>query len=171
MDRPLAELALRLGDALRRRGATLAVVESCTGGSLGAAITSVAGASDYFVGGMITYSVLAKQALLGVSPELLERHGPVSGEVAAAMAQRMRKLAESDFSLSVTGNAGPTTDSGEQSVGVVFLGLAGERAGSEHVEVARHQFAGTRIEVQRQAVRAALRMLLHHVTETRSASL
>lgn len=170
MDGSVEELAKRLGEELRRRGATLAVAESCTGGALGAAITSVAGASDYFLGGMLPYTARAKRELLGVPAEMLAERGAVSRAVAAAMARRMRLLARSDVAVSVTGNAGPSSDTGSQEVGLVYVGVCSGGARGDVVQVAEHHFRGSRAEVQRQAVAAALRLLAAHLTARAEAT-
>ncbi|MBI3091268.1 MAG: CinA family protein [Candidatus Tectomicrobia bacterium] len=170
MGTSVEELAKRLGGELRRRGATLAVAESCTGGALGAAITSVAGASDYFVGGMLAYTARAKWELLGVPAEMLAEHGAVSRELAVAMARRMRLLARTDVAVSVTGNAGPTSDTGSREVGLVYVGVCSGGARGEAVQVAEHRFRGSRAEVQEQAVAAALHLLVAHLTERAEAT-
>jgi nicotinamide-nucleotide amidase len=121
-DDSLASVVLK---RLRRRGETLAVAESCTGGGLGAALAAVPGASDVFLGGVIAYANAVKRELLGVAPELLAEHGAVSDPVAIAMAEGVRQRMGSDWALSVTGIAGPGGGSAEKPVGLVHLGLAG----------------------------------------------
>jgi len=112
-------------ERLRRRGETLAVAESCTGGGLGTALAAVPGASDVFLGGVIAYANSLKEGLLGVPPELLAEHGAVSDPVAIAMAEGVRRRTGSDWALSVTGIAGPGGGSATKPVGLVHLGLAG----------------------------------------------
>ena len=112
-------------ERLRRRGETLAVAESCSGGGLGAALAAVPGASDVFLGGVIAYANSLKEGLLGVPPELLAEHGAVSDPVAIAMAEGVRRGTGSDWALSVTGIAGPGGGSAAKPVGLVHLGLAG----------------------------------------------
>lgn len=160
MESALDELAQQVGERLRQCGATLSSAESVTGGALGATLASVAGASDYYLGGVVAYSARMKEELLGVAPELLRQHGPVSRAVAAAMAQRMRLVSRADYSLSVTGNAGPTADVGGRPVGVVYVGLCS----CEAEQVVEHLFAGDRRSVQCAAVRAALLVLLDHLS-------
>jgi nicotinamide-nucleotide amidase len=121
-DDSLASVVL---ERLRRRGETLAVAESCTGGGLGAALAGVPGASDVFLGGVIAYANAVKERLLGVPPELLAEHGAVSDPVAIAMAEGVRRRTGSDWALSVTGIAGPGGGSAAKPVGMVHLGLAG----------------------------------------------
>jgi nicotinamide-nucleotide amidase len=112
-------------ERLRRRGETLAVAESCSGGGLGAALAAVPGASDVFLGGVIAYANSLKEGLLGVPAELLAEHGAVSDPVAIAMADGVRRRTGSDWALSVTGIAGPGGGSAAKPVGLVHLGLAG----------------------------------------------
>lgn len=109
---------------LRKAGATLAVAESCTGGALSASFTSMAGASDYFLGGVVSYSNDVKANVLGVSRDTLERYGAVSEETAVEMADGVRRLCGADYALSTTGIAGPTGGSEDKPVGTVWIGLA-----------------------------------------------
>ncbi|MEN9540841.1 MAG: hypothetical protein RLZZ459_932 [Cyanobacteriota bacterium] len=118
----LAAVVLQL---LRRRGNTLAVAESCTGGGLGAALAAVPGASDVFLGGVIAYANAVKQALLGVPGELLQAHGAVSDPVAMAMAEGARRCTGADWALAITGVAGPAGGSEEKPVGLVHIAVAG----------------------------------------------
>jgi nicotinamide-nucleotide amidase len=112
---------------------TLACAESCTGGLLANRITNVPGASRVFLAGLTTYSSAAKCALLGVDAALIERHGAVSREVAAAMAAGARRVTGADFALATTGEAGPASGSG-QPVGTVFIALADPAGGEPIVE-------------------------------------
>jgi nicotinamide-nucleotide amidase len=113
-----------LATGLRSRGWSLAVAESCTGGQLGMELTSVAGSSEWFREGAVTYSNAAKQRQLGVSGELLRAHGAVSAPVAAAMAAGIRDASGADVALALTGIAGPGGGTDEKPVGTVFLGVA-----------------------------------------------
>lgn len=119
-----------VGNRLREMGATLSVAESCTGGLLGERITSVAGSSDYFAGGFLVYSDRMKTLLLGVEPELLAAHTAVSEQVAIAMAEGARTRTGSTFAISITGEAGPESASG-QPVGTVIIGFSAPDAESE----------------------------------------
>ncbi|MEB3166291.1 MAG: competence/damage-inducible protein A [Cyanobacteriota bacterium] len=118
----LASVVLEL---LRRRGQTLAVAESCTGGGLGAALAAVPGASDVFLGGVIAYANAVKQRLLAVDPELLAQHGAVSDPVAMAMAEGVRRRTGADWGVAITGIAGPGGGSPGKPVGLVHLAVAG----------------------------------------------
>lgn len=139
-------------ERLQARGQTLSVAESCTGGLLGARITERAGSSAYFLGGVLVYSNELKHRLLGVSQEILERHGAVSPECARAMAEGVKRLTGSDWALSVTGIAGPGGATAGKPVGLVYLGLAGR-------EAREFRFAGDRGQVRRLSVEKALEWL------------
>jgi len=121
-ERPVEEIVL---DACRERGLTLATAESCTGGLVAARLTSVAGSSDVFVGGVVAYSNGVKANELGVSADVLERHGAVSAEAAAAMAAGARARLGADVAVSVTGVAGPGGGTPDKPVGLVFLQAEG----------------------------------------------
>jgi nicotinamide-nucleotide amidase len=140
-----------LGAMLRQRSATLSVAESCTGGMVAQRITSVAGSSDYFVGGFLVYSDRMKTELLGVDPALVAQHTAVSAEVASAMAQASKSRTGSTYAISVTGEAGPESSSGAP-VGTVFIGFAGPDAAGAH----RFQFGGDRNRVRTLAAQTAL---------------
>lgn len=142
---------------LKDSGKTLAVAESCTGGLIGARITSVSGSSVCFLGGIISYSNDIKEKLLGVPGEMLARHGAVSEQVAGAMAEGVQRETGSDFAISVTGIAGPEGGTEQKPVGLVYIGLAG--AGDTVVR--RFVFEGDRTTVRQSAVEAALTMLLN----------
>ena len=123
-------LASVLLEQLRRRGHTVAVAESCTGGGLSAALAAVPGASDVFLGGVIAYANSVKQELLGVAPELLETRGAVSDPVALAMAEGARRHTGATWALAVTGIAGPAGGSDDKPVGLVHIAIAGPAGSS-----------------------------------------
>lgn len=129
-----------LGAQLRAAGATLALAESCTGGLASKLMTDEAGSSDLFLGGTVAYSNASKARLLGVPRALLERHGAVSAECAAAMARGARRAFGSDYAGAVTGVAGPAGGTPEKPVGTVFFGISGPRGVSAH----KASFRGTR---------------------------
>ena len=144
----------RAGELLRQQNLTLAVIESCTGGMLGSAITEIPGASDYFLGGAIVYSNQAKLSL-GVPPETLRDHGPVSSETALAMAEAASQSYNAHCAISVTGVAGPGDQNGVKA-GSVFIGVATPRG----AEVSKHEFPSRRPLVRSRAVTAALLQLI-----------
>jgi len=140
---------------LKARELTCATAESCTGGGVGSAITSVAGSSAVFAGGVISYSNDVKQKVLGVSADDLARVGAVSPEVAAQMAAGVRRLLGVDLAVSLTGIAGPDGGSAEKPGGLVWFGLA--TPGGVRTEKAI--FRGDRAKVREQAVIHAIGML------------
>lgn len=122
-----------VGRQLRESGKTLAVAESCTAGMLGMRITQIPGSSDYFKGGILCYSNQAKEELCGVPPELLQKHGAVSAEVAEALAKGVRDSLHSSIGLSITGIAGPGGGSPEKPVGLVYIGVSdGKQTENRH---------------------------------------
>ena len=150
-----APLEVVIGDLLRARSATLSVAESCTGGLLAERITSIAGSSDYFVGGFLVYIDRMKSALLGVDQQLLEEHTAVSEPAAQAMALGAQQRTGSTYALSVTGIAGPTGGTEATPAGTVFIGVAGPDACHAH----RFRFLGDRARVRTLAAQTALDLL------------
>ena len=144
-----------VGYWLQMRNATLAAAESCTGGLLAERITSVAGSSRYFLGGAVVYSNALKTELAGVPPEMIERHGAVSREVAAALAEGIRYRCESTLGVGITGVAGPGGGTAEKPVGLVFHAVASD-AGTE---VIQRKFPGDRKRIRRFASTMALDMV------------
>lgn len=148
-------LEAAVGARLKARGISIAVAESCTGGLLGGCLTSVPGASSYFLGGVIAYANAVKILRLGVPSRLLARHGAVSAECAAAMAEGARAALNSDMALAVTGVAGPGGGTAAKPAGLVFAAVCGPgRSGS----VRRLEIHGPRETVRQRAVTAALRL-------------
>ena len=147
-------LEAAVGRLLRERGQTLATAESLTGGMVGARITTVAGASDYYLGGVVSYATEAKAGLLEVDRDLLAEHGPVSEPVAAAMAAGARRAFGADLGLATTGVAGPAEQAG-QPVGTLCLGVA-DGAGSATMAV---RAPGDRAQVRAWATTVALDLL------------
>lgn len=152
----LIALAERLQGLCLGRGLTVAVAESCTGGLVATSITSVAGSSGYFLGGVVSYSNEAKQVLLDVPGSTLEAHGAVSAQVARAMAAGAQARFGATLAASVTGVAGPDGGSEEKPVGLTYVALASAGA----VEVRRIQLAGDRAGNRDAAARAALEWLI-----------
>jgi nicotinamide-nucleotide amidase len=144
-----------VGYWLQMRNATLAVAESCTGGLLGERITSVAGSSRYFAGGAIVYANDVKSELAGVPADMIERHGAVSREVAAALAEGIRYRCEASLGVGITGVAGPGGGSTEKPVGLVFHALASD-SGTEVIE---RTFPGDRKRIRWFATTMALDMV------------
>lgn len=142
-------------------GKRLATAESLTGGGIGAAITSVSGASRVYAGGIISYTNEVKHRVLGVPQELLDTLGAVSGPVAQAMAQGVKQVLDADVSVSVTGLAGPDGDEFGHPVGTVFIGYADESRSLFR----EYLFSGDREAVRKQTVCAALGLILEMAEE------
>lgn len=148
----LDRLAERVAGTLAPAGMTLATAESCTGGLIGGALTEVAGSSDWYLGGVVTYSNASKRDLIRVRGKTLKRFGAVSRNVAVEMAAGVRERFGSDIAVSVTGVAGPGGAVPGKPVGRVWIGVA-TPFGAGATE---HTFRGDRATVRRAAVRAAL---------------
>ena len=148
-----------VGDLLRIRGLTLATAESCTGGTIGALLTSIPGSSDYYRGRVICYHNDLKVGLVGIEEETLLRHGAVSELVAHQMAVGVRKATSSDLGLSATGIAGPGGAVAGKPVGLVFLGLS---SASETL-VERLDLRGGRKTIQLEAARMGLDWLRRYL--------
>lgn len=159
MEYVLSSLAAKLVTALSAKGLTCATAESCTGGGVGSAITSVAGSSAVFLGGVISYSNEVKADVLGVSRDSLASVGAVSSEVAAQMATGARRVIGSDLAVSLTGIAGPGGGSAEKPVGLVWFGLAT----SKGVTTQSRIFPGDRAAIRSAAIAHALGLLLSAV--------
>lgn len=157
----VASLEERVVQGLREQGMTLALAESCTGGLLAKRITDVPGASEVFGFGCVTYSNEAKQALVGVSPETLERYTAVSPETALEMARGARQRGGADIGLSTTGYAGPGGGTEEHPVGTVFIGLSW--AGGERVICPERRYMRSREQIRRSASSTALDLLRREV--------
>ena len=150
-------LAQRLGGLLRQRGLKLATAESCTGGWVGQAITSVPGSSEWYDRGIIAYSNQAKQDMLGVSETTLGRFGAVSEQTVTEMVSGALQRSGADLALAISGVAGPGGGTGEKPVGIVCF--AWGRKGAEAVVETRY-LQGDRAAVRRQAVEIALQRML-----------
>jgi PncC family amidohydrolase len=153
------QLEEAIGVCLRERGWTLAVAESCTGGLLGGRLTSVAGSSAYFAGGVIAYANVVKRDLLGVDAESLASDGAVSAVVAGQMADRVRRRLAADIGVGVTGIAGPGGATPGKPVGLVYVALA--YAGGKRV--CRFVLPGDRSAVREAAVEAAMSLLWEYL--------
>jgi nicotinamide-nucleotide amidase len=153
----LIAAAAGLLEACRARGLTLATAESCTGGLIAAALTEVAGSSDVFDRGFVTYSNQAKIEMLGIPAELIAEHGAVSREVAEAMAKGALAASQADIAVAVTGIAGPGGGSALKPVGLVHLCAAGRNGRLFHLEQ-RYGETG-RAEIRRAAVLDGIRLV------------
>ncbi len=162
-ERPIEELVLEL---CRARGLTLGTAESCTGGMVAERLTSVPGSSDAFVGAVVAYADEVKARELGVPPPVLERHGAVSAETAAAMAAGARERLGADVAVAVTGIAGPGGGSDEKPVGLVFL----HAEGPDGSRSADFVFPGDRNSIRRRATVTALHLLRRLLQQTRDES-
>jgi len=144
-----------VGYWLQMRNATVAVAESCTGGMLSERITSISGSSRYFLGGAVVYSNALKTELAGVPTEMIDRHGAVSREVAAALAEGIRYRCESTLGVGITGVAGPNGGTPDKPVGLVFHAVASDTG----TEVVQRNFPGDRKRIRRFASTMALDMV------------
>ena len=148
-------------DALRRSGSTVSVAESCTGGLLSMLLTERAGASEYMLGSATSYAASVKADVLGVPESVIREKGTVSPECAIAMADGVRRLTGSDYSVSVTGVAGPDEDEGK-SVGTVHLGFSSARR--ESVAISVHFSSWGRASIRRKSVVTALLLLSAYIS-------
>jgi len=155
-----ARLEQVLVDELRRRGETVTVAESCTGGRLSGTLTSVAGSSDVFPGGVVSYSLATKRDVLGIPQSLLEQYGTVSRQTAEAMAEHVQRLCRTTHSMAVTGVAGPNELEGKP-VGLVWI--AWRLGGKTHAR--EYRFAGDRRAIQVLAVKTAMFKLIQLLRE------
>lgn len=154
----LQAIAAEVGIGLRSRGERVALAESCTGGLIAKLFTDAAGSSAWFERGIVSYSNEAKQELLGVDAQTLKIHGAVSAAVVLEMAQGLLKRAPVDWTLAVSGIAGPDGGTADKPVGTVWLAFAGR---SIAASASRLQLAGDRDEIRRASASAALIGLRH----------
>ncbi len=157
------KLEKSVGIRLRERGWTLSIAESCTGGLICDRITNVPGSSDYFMGGMVTYSNESKAKHLGIPLGFIKQHGAVSPQVARRMAQGVRKAFHTTFGLSTTGVAGPTGGTKRAPLGRVFIGISD----GKRVWVKRENFKGSRIEIKKKATEEALQFFYERLIHSR----
>jgi len=157
------KLEKAIGDLLRQKGWILSIAESCTGGLICDRITDVSGSSDYFMGGMVTYSNESKAKHLGIPLDYIRKYGAVSPQVARRMAQGVRKAFNTTFGLSTTGVAGPTGGTRRSPVGRVFVGLAAGRK----VWVKKLDLKGTRREIKEKATEKALQFFYETLTHSK----
>ena len=151
-----------VGKLLKTKKLTVAVAESCTGGMLGEMITRIPGSSEYFQGGVISYSAQIKEELLKVPPEVIKKYGEVSKEVAQLMAEGVRRYCHSDIGISITGIAGPGGATEKKKVGLVYMALAdGKKTITQ-----KHQLFGNRQLIRLRSARRALNMLRMYLIGT-----
>ncbi len=155
-DAALARLARLVGRRLRQAGLTLATAESCTGGLLAKCLTDIAGSSDYFERGWVTYSNAAKQAELGVRRALIARHGAVSEAVALAMAKGAIRASRARVSIAITGIAGPGGGTRAKPVGTVWIAWGFRHRGKTIAIALPFRFRGGRDSIRHQAAAVAL---------------
>ena len=155
----LTTIAQQLGEILCKKNAKLTIAESCTGGAISEAITSVSGSSQWFEFGFVTYANSAKQQLLGVSEETLEQYGAVSEQVVKQMAQGAIKQSEADYAIAVSGVAGPDGGTEEKPVGTVWV------CWQTPSQIWTHKLvlSGDRQAVRTEAVKKSLQQLLQHL--------
>lgn len=154
-------LESRVGAALRARGWTVALAESCTGGLVGHRLTQVAGSSDYFLGGVVAYAYDAKERLLGVRHQTLYDHGAVSRETAIEMAHGARVAFGADLGLSVTGIAGPAGGMPDKPIGLTWIAVSTRTGDLAERYIGR----GDRIANKDSAAEAALDLLLRVIAQ------
>jgi PncC family amidohydrolase len=157
----LVALAARIKAAMVERHWTLASAESCTGGLVGHLLTEIAGSSDYYLGGLISYSNALKQAELGVPAEALARHGAVSAQTCVAMAEGARRRYQATLAVAVTGIAGPAGGTARKPVGLTYVAVADEAGNA----VRRHQWSGDRHANKQASARACLELILERLAE------
>lgn len=163
----LIDAATRMGELLEKKGWLMTTAESCTGGGVAQAITDIPGSSQWYEGGFVTYSNVAKTEMLDVPPALLAQFGAVSEEAAAAMAEGALANSSAHVSVSTTGIAGPTGAVPGKPVGTVCFGWSMERHGEPHTVTERLVFKGDRQAVRQQAVMHALEGLIRFVGQAR----
>ena len=153
-------LAKKLYEALKSKNMKVSTAESCTGGMIGAALTSVAGMSECYGYGVVTYANEAKEKMLGVKHETLEAYGAVSEQTACEMALGALKMSSSDVSVAVTGIAGPGGGSKEKPVGLVYIGYAYKKG---KCMAYKNILSGDRESVREQTVIKALEILIENI--------
>lgn len=155
MNKETLRLIQRVHDLFREKGLTLSVAESCTGGVISYFITALPGASNFFEAGVVSYSADAKKELLAVSPDTISAHGAISEETAREMAEKVRNLTRTDFSVSTTGNLGPEVLEAKEE-GLVYIAV--NREGETFTKELR--LTGNREQNQEEAAMEALRFLV-----------
>lgn len=160
MERTLIEIAQELGQALQARRLLVTTAESCTGGWVGQAITAIAGSSEWFERGFVSYSDTAKQEMLGVSEQTLRQYGAVSEETALEMAEGALRFSHAHLSLAVTGIAGPTGATPDKPIGLVWIAWSSLQLPPK---AKKAYFSGDRDQIRQQAVALAMTGLLDYM--------
>jgi PncC family amidohydrolase len=155
MDRETLKVIKKVHEIFKKKGLTLSVAESCTGGLISHYITILPGASNFFEGGIVSYSVKAKRKILGIPRRVIEKYGVVSEETAKEMAKRIRLLTHTDYSVSTTGNLGPDVLEGKE-LGLIYIAVS--RKG--HVFSKELRLKGDREDNKEMSSLSALRFLL-----------
>jgi nicotinamide-nucleotide amidase len=153
------ELLKKISALLKKQNLTVATAESCTGGFIAHNLTNIPGSSNYFDRGLVSYSNIAKNELLNISKELLKEYGAVSEQVAKAMAESVKKLANVDIGISTTGIAGPTGGTIEKPVGLVYIGLSTKN----YTIVKKYIFNEDRIGNKTATCNASLKLLYDYL--------
>jgi len=158
IQKKFTNLAKQLGAALEAKNLMLVTAESCTGGQVAEIITSVSGSASWFDRGFVTYSNIAKQEMLGVHAETIEKYGAVSVQTAKEMAEGAILHSHGEISLAVTGIAGPTGGSKQKPVGTICFAWAGKNI---KTQASKQHFFGDRASIRSQAAQFALENLLN----------
>lgn len=153
----ITTLAEKLGSLLLEKKLKLVTAESCTGGGIAYAVTSIPGSSQYFEQGFVTYSNFSKQKLLNISDNIINKYGAVSEETAIAMAEGALQNSKADISIAVTGIAGPDGGSVTKPVGTVWFALAGK---SFSTKTLHKHFSGNREDIRLKSIQAGLELLI-----------
>ena len=168
MNSSIISLTQQLAQILLAKGFKIALAESCTGGLLAAQLTSLAGSSDWFERGFVTYSNQAKEESIGVPKELIERYGAVSEEVALAMAEGVLNHSLAQVSVAITGIAGPGGGSANKPVGMVCFAWGMQVADQIQTRAQTKHFSGDRQSIREQACVYAIESLLGQLTASES---
>ena len=153
-------------DELRESGLTIATAESCTGGLVGTMLTDIAGSSDVYAGGWVTYTNTMKREQLGVSGEVLDAHGAVSGPTVSAMSAGAMERSHADIAISISGIAGPGGGTEDKPVGTVWIGIASNvKPGKPNVQAVCCRFPGSRQQVRTRAAMCALQLARLHLAD------
>lgn len=161
MNKEALKITQRVHELFKKRGLTLSIAESCTGGLISHYIISLPGASNFFEAGVVSYSADAKKKLLGISQKVISKYGVVSEETAKEMAKKIRSLTRTDFSLSTTGNLGPDVLEGKER-GLIYIAVCkkGKTFSSEL------RLTGNRTENKEKASLSALKLLIEAVEKS-----